>query len=492
MEINKLSKNVYLLASTRFLEFFAGLIRIKLAATLLGTKGLGVLEQLTFFSQQMATFSLMSLSEGWVKQIAEREDDTDIQNLLCTTIKSYLLLITVIFTVILFLLLVMASSFSLYVFGESQYLYVYYAAILCLPILIINSIPFSILKAFKSVQEIAKARVIITAINVCMLVPMMLIWRLDGAVGYVIVSYIITFSVNFHFARVSYLSKYNISLSKIFMAKISQRYLKELLFFSVYGVSVGLFSIISELIVRSVVVDALGIEAIGLYSPVIMWASMLTGIVLPSFTTYLYPRFCELETSSEVVSLINDGLRLGTFVLIPFIFFAIPFKYLFISIFYSSEFMESARYLPGHFLGLIFYVWWFVFSQSLTPTGRIKEHGIMMILFYATNILIVTSLISAIGLYAYMAKFLIAPLVFFLIYFFYCRSSMGFKFFSHNIKLMLYLLFGTIGLVWIDMLSGYHKITFIVGPLMTMGTYFFLNSKEKVYVANKVLQVKYK
>ena len=198
MEIKKLAKNVGLLASTRFLEFLAGLIRIKLAAILLGTKGLGVLEQFTFFTQQMATFSLMSLSEGWVKQIAEREDDTDIQQLLCTTLKSYLLLITVIFAVILVVLLVMASSLSLYVFGDSQYLYVYYAAILCLPILIINSIPFSILKAFKSVQEIAKARVIIMAINICILVPMMLIWRLDGAVGYVVISYIITFAVNFH------------------------------------------------------------------------------------------------------------------------------------------------------------------------------------------------------------------------------------------------------------------------------------------------------
>ena len=69
----------------------------------------------------------------------------------------------------------------------------------------------------------------------------------------------------------------------------------------------------SEFVCRSIVVSNLGVDSIGLYSPIIMWASMITGFILPSFSTYLYPRFCEIKSDVEISSLLNDGIRLGTF-----------------------------------------------------------------------------------------------------------------------------------------------------------------------------------
>lgn len=489
MEIKKLAVNASLLASTRFFEFFAGLIRIKLSSILLGVKGVGVVEQLTFFAQQSATFSLMSLSEGFVKQISEGKGKGDIHKLLCTTLKCYLSLISLLTCLVVVLLVIMATFLTPYIFGDLQYLNVYYAAVLCLPMLIINSIPFAILKAFKSIKEIAKARVFIVIINLSILIPLIFFWRLDGAVVYVIISYIITFGVNFYFAKKCYLNEYNISFDKIMSAKLSKDYIRELLVFSGFGVSVGLFAIVSEFVIRSAVVESLGVESIGLYSPVIMWASMLTGIVLPSFSTYLYPRFCELESSSEITSLINDGLRLGTFALIPFVFLAIPTKFLFISLFYSSEFIESAKFLPYHFFGLLFYVWWYVFSQSLTPTGRIKQHGIMLFCFYVLNMLIVMLLIDTLGLYAYTAKFLIGPVCIFCLYYVYCKYSMSFSFSYQNIVLMLYALFCTITIIFIDLFSPYPEINYCLSPLLVICTYFFLNKKEKSFLISRLSKI---
>lgn len=486
MEIKKIAHNVSLLASTRFVEFLSGLVRIKLTASIIGVKGVGVVEQLSFFAQQSATFSLMSLAEGFVKQVAEGKSVYEIKELLSVALKSYLLLIGCLTFIVLIVMFAVREMLTPAIFGSSNYLFVYEVALLCVPLLIANSVPFSILKAFKSTSEIAKARVWIVMLNLVVLIPMVLIWKLKGAVYSILLSYLITFLVNFYYAYTTYLKKYKIRVLDIIKAKLSKKFIKELMVFSGFGVSVGLYFIVSEFVVRSSIVKTLGIESIGLYSPVIMWASMLTGIVLPAFSTYLYPRFCELKTDEEVSNLINAGLRLVSFVVIPFIFLAIPTKHIFISIFYSKEFSGAAEYLPGHFLGVVVYVWWYVFSQSLTPTGRIKQHGAMLFVFYTLNILLVLALVDLVGLYAYMFKFLLAPVLIFCLYVWYCKKSMNFSFELDNLFLMSYIFVGGLTMVLFDMVFGFAEINFLVGPALIVGGIYFLNENEKRFVVTKL------
>ena len=64
MEFKTLLKNTSFLAGTRMVQFLTGLVRTKLIAVFLGTIGTGLVAQLTFVTQKMSQFTLLSMSEA--------------------------------------------------------------------------------------------------------------------------------------------------------------------------------------------------------------------------------------------------------------------------------------------------------------------------------------------------------------------------------------------------------------------------------------------
>ena len=70
----------------------------------------------------------------------------------------------------------------------------------------------------------------------------------------------------------------------------------------------------------------------------------------------------------------------------------------------ETKWTEAAIYLPWHFIGLVFYVWFYTISLALTPTGRIKWNSIFWIIYLTINILTVYILTPQIGLYAFWGQ----------------------------------------------------------------------------------------
>jgi O-antigen/teichoic acid export membrane protein len=484
MEFNALLKNTSLLAVTRLFEMIAAFVRIKITAITIGTTGMGIVDQLTMFTQKASTFTLLSLSEGVVKQISENKDNEYASKLIKSSLKSYIIIIFFLMLLSISLLLFFSDNLATYVFGKNMSIEYLFIGISSIPLLIVNSIPFAILKAFKNMKAIARARIYIVFINLLIIVPSILMFGLNGAVYSIPFVYFVTLSINYIFAKKYYLIKYDITLKTIFKEKIKSDFLKELYVFSGFGMTVGLYFIISEFTIRAIVVSKLGIDAIGLYSPVIMLASVVVGVILPSLSTYLYPRFCELKNEESISNLINDAIRLGSFALMPLLFIGIPFREFLISTFYSIEFIDAALYMPYHFIGVVFYVWWYVFSQSMTPTGRIKQHGIFLFLFYSLDILIVYLLIDDYSIYAWMFKYIITPLIFLIIYYIYAIKKMNFKLHKNNILLMIYILFSTIILIAVDsyIINLDRYFVMILGIIFMLASVLFLNTSEQKYL----------
>ncbi|MDC1371417.1 oligosaccharide flippase family protein [Flavobacteriaceae bacterium] len=491
MEFIKLLKNTSYLASTRFIQFAAGLVRIKLIAYLFGTLGTGIYDQLTFVTQRISQFTLLSMSEAVVKQIAENKDSQHSYNLINSSFKIYFILVGIFMVITSIFLHLFSNSLTVYFFGDSSYISYFYVALFSFPILILDSIPFTILKAFKDVKTIAKARAIIVLINLLIVLPLIFIFGLNGAIAFVPISYIVSLSVNYFFANIKYFKKLKISFFSIITAKNNYAFLKEMLLFSVFGITVGVFAIISEIVCRSIVVSSLGIDNLGLYSPIIMWSSAITGFVLPAFSTYLYPKFCELKTNIEVSDLLNDGLRLGTFVILPLIFIGIPYKNFFISLFYTDDFLSASTYLPYHFLGVQFFIWYYVFSQVMTPRGKIIHHGLLSIMYFSIDIAVTYYFVEIYGLYGWMLKHIVSPFIFFWVYLLYVKMFLDFKLSRGNQLLMFYVFLNSLFMIFVDKYFT-DLISYIYGPLSIVSFYWFLNPNEKLLIINKISLLKNK
>lgn len=479
--------SVSILASTRFVEFVVGLLRVKLNALILGVKGVAIVEQVAFLAQQLATFTNFGMSEGFVKQVAEYSDKdmNAIQQNLASAIKAFFLLITFFFLLSSSLTFIFQKQITEYLFGHESYLSFFYVAFLSLPVLLFNGFCFAVLKAFKSSKYIAKARLFSCLSNLLILAPLVFSFELWGAVIYVLISYFVVLFFNAYFAYNLYLKKYKITIKLIFKANVDNHRLRELLTFSGFGITVGTALIASEFAIRAILVAALGVESLGLYSPVIMWASMFTGIILPAFSTFLYPRFCELSASGNYNPLINQAIRISTFAVMPFLLFSMPTKGFFIPLFYSSDFIGAGQFVFFHFLGVMFYAWWYIYSQLMTPSGRIKQHGVLLLFMYSINFMIVYLLVDDLGLYSYALKFLVVPILFFFGYCFYLYVAENITVSRDNITLMFYALLSSLLVFYVDENFGWN-ISLVFSFFLFLILFYFLTPDELGFIKKKI------
>ncbi|NQU85303.1 MAG: oligosaccharide flippase family protein, partial [Mariniphaga sp.] len=250
MELKKLVKNTSYLMLTKVFQFIAGIFRSKLNAVLLGTAGVGIVNQLTFLTQSLTKFTLLSMSEAVVKQIAESRDKDTVTEVINSSLKSYIILILSFMSISIILFNYFSDDLTKYVFGDIKYIRYFFIALFTFPILVLNSIPFAILKGFKNVKAISQARVLIIIVNLLIFIPLIILYKLDGAIIFIPSSYILTLTINYLFVKYQHLSNLKISFLSIMKAPLHKGYVKELLLFSGVGLSVGSYSIFSEFTCR--------------------------------------------------------------------------------------------------------------------------------------------------------------------------------------------------------------------------------------------------
>lgn len=485
-EFQNLLRNTATLAGARLFQFATGLFRIKISAIILGPAGLGLIDQLTFLTNKISQFVTVGTVEAFVKQLSENNSQQRNVELIKSAFKSYFLVILFFVLLSVILLLTFSKDISEYVFGGSSYLNFYFIALITFPLLVIGTFPFSVLKAFKNIREISRARMIISVVQILLALPIIYLYELNGAALYIPISYFIDFAIIFFIARKLHLRDMGITFTSIMKANLVPSYLRELFVFSGFGLTVGVYLIISEILCRGIVVDQLGVEAIGIYSPILLFASVFTGFVLPSLSTYLFPRFAEIQKNNAAISsLINDALRLSSFGLVPMLFIGIPLSEVLIKVFYSADFIKSYKFLPFHFVGLAFYVWWYVFTQSFTPTGRIKIHGIFRIFYFSIDIGVTYFGVKYFGLYGWMFKHIISPFIFFWVYYLYSKKNMGFRMISANALLMSYIFTASSFIACFTVL-GWDYLKYGMSVVSLVVLVFLLNSREKNVLMKKM------
>ncbi len=487
MEFKLLVKNTSYLVGTKFVKFFAGIIRSKLNAIFIGTAGVGIVSQFLMLINSSSSFTTLGMNEAVVKQIAGNSDSDDSKNIIASSIKTYLITVSLFLIISSSILILFRNSIAEYIFGSNEYLNFFYLALITFPLLIINGVFFSILKGFKAIKHIASARIGIIISNLILFIPLVVLYKLKGAIIYLPISFLITLVWNFYFSYKYYLKPNNLSFKSILNASTKSSFQREMLTFSGYGLIVSVMAILSAFIGRSIVVTNLGIDKIGIYTPIVMWAGLFTGFLLPSFNTYLFPRFTEVKSNIEASGIINDALRLATLSLLPLLLLAIPFRFILIKIFYSSEFLEAAEYLPFHFIGVVFNVWFVIFGQSMTPRGYIKQHSIFKLTFYIISLSLAFLLVPKMGLYGWMLKFVISYFFLFIVNYIFLKTRTNFKISNMNIVLMMYILISGLILIGIEQLFGSNLYGMIIGPTLLFLSYFLLSYKEKEFIKSKVL-----
>lgn len=486
MEIKTLAKNTIILASPKVLKFAVGILRAKFIAIYLGTVGAGIIDQLHYTITQIREVTLSSLPDGMVKLIAEQNGIKFDVEKVARIIKTYIVMVIPITIVMTLLGYYFASEITLYVFGDIKYKLYFQIGFIAFPITILTTTIRAPIKAFKEIKSFAIVEMLVILINIIIFIPLIYFFKIPGAVVYVTLSFVTSFFVTYSLMRKNVMKKYNIRYSDIRNAIFSKSVFNNLLAYMGVGVIGGLYFTFTEISARAIVVNELGIGKLGVYTPITSWAGLFVGFILPSIYTYLYPRLSESKTNEEIIEIINSVIRLITFVALPFIIIGISIRNWIIPLFYSIEFMEATIYLPYHFSTLIFLIWSSILSQLFYATFRLKSYLFFGLILNSISLALVYYLVPNYGLYGYLAKFTITPLLMMIFYFIYWRHEIKLKIEKVNLYLMIYAILCSIILL---VFKDENFLLQFISIALILGLYMLTKKEEKEFIFKKMRRI---
>lgn len=110
------------------------------------------------------------------------------------------------------------------------------------------------------------------------------------------------------------------------------------------------------LAVRALILNNYGMGVVGKFDAAWTLSMMYVMLILNSISTFYLPELSSIHDSVKRQQLIDNVLRLAFVILIPLITAVLEFKYYYIIIFYSKEFLESIKLIQWMILGDFFKV----------------------------------------------------------------------------------------------------------------------------------------
>ena len=485
MELNKIFKGISQLGSAKIVRSLLGIIKSKLYAIFIGTTGVGIISQVNFTARGLSNFTLMGMNDGLTKQIAESKNDKDFRDKFCSAQKSFIFLSSLVTILSIILIVIFSKKLNIYFFGEEKYYKYFLIAVAIFPILLINSYSYAILKSFKAIKYIARAELISSIVSFIVFIPLIYFFEIFGAIAAIIGMFLTALIINTYYVKKNILSEYSIQLKDILNSKLNKKNINELLLFGGVGLTLGLYQIVTEVAGRGMLINSLGIDKLGVYSPNMTLGGQFQSIIVPALYTYLYPRFSELNTNNAKINyVLNDAWRMVAFSCAFLLFWGISLRFIIIPLLYSNEFKAAANYLPGHFLGIFFFMLVVPLGQVFTPTGRIKIYAFFQFFRISIRLTIIYFLIPILGLTGWMLRFIIPPFIFFFVYYIYLNKKIGIKIHRNNLNLIVYLIFCSMILYFVSNFSTW--ISILLALLFTGSLYFLLTKGEKNKVISKI------
>lgn len=487
MEIKTLAKNTVILASPKVLVFFVGIIKSKLIAVLLGTTGFGIVDQLTSMINLLRQSTLSFMPDGMVKLIAKERADKFDRKVIADIIKTFILMVIPIMILVLILAYLYSDELTIFILGDLKYKPYLLITLIALPITFIGASVGSLLKSFKEIKAIAMREIYVMLINFAIFVPLVYFYKVEGGVIHITLSFLVAMIVTIFMVRKNVIKKYGISVHSIKTALFQQKYFKELLTFVSVGIIIGIFKVTENMVARAIVVNDLGLDKIGTYAPIVKWQALFIGFILPSVYMYLYPRLSEAKTNKEINGVLNDVIRLITFLTLPFIIIGITTRQWIIPLFYSIDFIDAAIYLPYHFSFLLIAVWATIFEQLFAARNKLKIFLIFTIVIYSISLFLIYIYVPKYGLYGYLLRFTLTPLLLLSTYYIFWKREINFSLKTENFKIVLYSVLCMIILLFFKEYSNYTQ--FFIGLVLIAPMILLLKKQERNFLFKKITTI---
>ena len=409
----------------------AAILRAKILASRLGPEGTGILAQLAAFTALVVPFATLGAGSGVITMIADARARGDLDRVrrITSTARSLTWAAGIALAV---LSLALSPWITDAVYRDRAFLWAILLGAATIPLSGVASIQISMLQGYGAVRSMAILNGIVAATTIATIVPMAWFFGVKGAVAQLVVLAVVQVLLG---SRL--LAPCVPSAPATAESSVDRSLLRPIARFGGSALLVGLSSTLTVLILRSIIVDRLGLGQNGIYQVCVGVSGLTMPLILNSITATVWPEIAAQPTDEGAGVPMRSGIRLCfllTTGLAAALMVASP---VWVPLMYSPKFRPALELLPYQFLGDYFRAAAWMFGIWLVPRNRLRPWVLFDVVYGLVILGAFLLLVDRIGVKATVIAYALAHVSHAVLHYGLARRSIGFRLGPDNRVLLL-------------------------------------------------------
>ena len=339
-------KSTALIGGVQVFIILAGIVRTKVLASLLGPAGVGLVGMYQSATAVVGTVAGMGITQSGVRQIAEAAATED-QARISRTIRT--LRVTSLLAGVVGMLLVLAfrEPLARATFGDGTYARGLGFLSLTLLFGAVAGGQNALLQGLRRLGELAANQAAGTVLGTLLSIGLVLWLHERGIVALLVVSAAVSLLCSWWYAR-----RVRVASAPMTLRETWQESRGLFTMGAAFMVS-GLFVAGAAYVSRVLIIQELGIAAVGLYTASWTLSSLYVNTILNAMGADFYPRLTAVAADNVAVNrLVNEQTEMGVLIATPGVLVTLALAPWVLSIFYSSAFLPAAEVIRWQIIGV--------------------------------------------------------------------------------------------------------------------------------------------
>lgn len=414
------------------INMLLSMLRVKFAAILIGTAGVGLLASFTALQNMIGTLAGLGLQSSAVREIAaasSRGDHVAVARIILTLRRMCWL--TGFMGMLSMMLL--SSWLSQLVFAKSDYALDIAALGIAILLANISSGQKALIQGMRHIGDLARVDIIAAAVGTISAITLYWAFGLRGIIPTILMIVATQLCSSWWYARRIHVSKVKLRWSETFNQASDMVRLGIAMMFS------GLLASTVSLITISLVTQQEGISATGFYSAAFALSGLFVGFVLQAMGADYYPRLTGVTHAPEqMTKLVNEQTEVGLLLALPGLLATLVFAPWVIHIFYSAEFLPAIELLQWFLFGCLGRVVSWPLGYVILALGKGRWYLLTESAFSLLHLILIYIGLSLYGVVGVAFAFFIMYLIYIVAVSAVCRHLIAFRWSYSSLREIIY------------------------------------------------------
>lgn len=324
-----------------------GMVRVKFAAVLIGTSGVGLLASFTALQGLIGTLAGLGIQSSAVRDVAAAVGKGDQQAIgrAVLTLRRLCWLTGLLGMATMMLLSPLLSQLS---FGSEQYTLDIAALGVIILLANLSGGQMALIQGMRRIADMARANIISAAIGTALAVGFYSALGLRGIVPTLLAAAAVQLALSWFFARRLPVPPVALSWRNTFSEGNAMVRLGLVFMWN------GLLGSAVSYLTITLITQQLGLPAVGLYSAAFALSGVFVGFVLSAMGADYYPRLTSVaHDKPAMVRMVNEQTEIGLLLAVPGLLATLALAPWMVRLLYSPEFLGAVALLQWFILGCL-------------------------------------------------------------------------------------------------------------------------------------------